>query len=745
MLSRHGSKQPVHSVPGASPASKSAEEDEAVPPASGTCSFCQDSVFTSELLINLKAAQDAGERNVDLKYTRSTDELHQSVVDGCKWCEKLVEGISTAVHLDYWRERWERGESDGSSMNESDGEDDEDGKYEFDGEKPEGSTRSDNEDDNPGAADWEFGLKKLQEYQGSVSVEVDFIRYGASDTFSMVEVSLEMSQSEEEPQIRCVFALKGDDAVNLTFEIFAGQESEKRAVFSPFPEVYNLGSEHCYQQAQAWIQEYQEHSEFSWPDDFLPMAPEPRRLIDLSDPSKPRIAQHPEYRVPYAALSYVWGQNQTYTLTQSTLHRKQESLDIFEVPQTIKDAIDVSRRLGYQYLWVDALCIIQDDTSDMERELQAMGAIYNKSAVTIIAANATSCAAGFLKPTIPSDFFIHPFSISFSGATSQTVRLAYRSTYTSQIDPINSRAWTLQERISSTRCLFYSNSGLKWSCDSCTIDTGAPPDSPSPFPRLFRPERLDDEILQEYLRDRWLEIRAEYTSRQLTYGKDKLPAIAAMAQNIAEQTGWTYVAGLWDEFLFQDLHWKVDLHTHIFSPGMEGTIYTLAQRPVEWRAPSWSWAAVDDPIVDVGDDPREEFFFKIFLPESYRYETSFTSPGTRDAVEVEGKILWLPWKEAGKADSTDIFLLDRSPDATEYIIGEASLDALEPELQDGVEVGALAMSLVRHEGRKRNPVEGMLVLAVHDEPDGTVRRIGFFSIYSETLFDDVEPRTLGLV
>lgn len=55
------------------------------------------------------------------------------------------------------------------------------------------------------------------------------------------------------------------------------------------------------------------------------------------------------------------------------------------------------------------------------------------------------------------------------------------------------------------------------------------------------------------------------------------------------------------------------------------------------------------------------------------------------------------------------------------------------------------MSVVRYQGRKRNPVVGMLVLPVSDEQDSIFRRIGFFKIYSEKMFDGVEPRSLGLI
>ena len=77
--------------------------------------------------------------------------------------------------------------------------------------------------------------------------------------------------------------------------------------------------------------------------------------------------------------------NQTYVLTKGTLEEKCSNLDLSRIPKTIIDAIEVTRRLEYTYLWVDALCIIQDAGEDMKDEIAVMGTIYRDSAVTIIA------------------------------------------------------------------------------------------------------------------------------------------------------------------------------------------------------------------------------------------------------------------------------------------------------------------------------------------------------------------------
>ncbi|KAF8854001.1 hypothetical protein BDZ45DRAFT_551941, partial [Acephala macrosclerotiorum] len=97
------------------------------------------------------------------------------------------------------------------------------------------------------------------------------------------------------------------------------------------------------------------------------------------------------------SLSYCWGGPQTITATKLTLHSHTESIPLQACSQSIKDAVAVARGLHIQYLWVDALCIIQDATSDKLYEIERMGRIYKNAPVTISAANSPSATYGFLR------------------------------------------------------------------------------------------------------------------------------------------------------------------------------------------------------------------------------------------------------------------------------------------------------------------------------------------------------------
>ena len=114
------------------------------------------------------------------------------------------------------------------------------------------------------------------------------------------------------------------------------------------------------------------------------------------------IRLHPTVRdifsnVRYAALSYVWGVGpHTHCTLQGNIERHRARIPWAGLPQTIKDAVECTRRLNIQYVWIDSLCIKQDEDEDKVRELPKMPDIYKRAYVTISAAGASSSQEGFL-------------------------------------------------------------------------------------------------------------------------------------------------------------------------------------------------------------------------------------------------------------------------------------------------------------------------------------------------------------
>lgn len=103
----------------------------------------------------------------------------------------------------------------------------------------------------------------------------------------------------------------------------------------------------------------------------------------------------------YASLSYCWGENIEATIRTLTdtigLHNR-EGIESKKLPKTIQDAITVCHGIGLNYLWVDALCIIQDDDSNWASDAGQMYRVYANARVTIAAHPASACTESFLGP-----------------------------------------------------------------------------------------------------------------------------------------------------------------------------------------------------------------------------------------------------------------------------------------------------------------------------------------------------------
>jgi hypothetical protein len=274
------------------------------------------------------------------------------------------------------------------------------------------------------------------------------------------------------------------------------------------------------------------------------------------------------------------------------------------LPKTILDAFEVTRNLGLEYIWIDSLCIVQDDQPDKDRELPRMRRIYANSFVTISAASATSCYEGFLDPR-PNDRSPRHLSVRVDGARLGSVLVFNRRETMEFTDrrsqPINDRAWTLQEGWVAARLLVFAGMSVFWKCGqegwqswrpwySTDEDGDSDSDSWTDSSADTNPEKDHTEHAWDrcsgyvvrkgffhQARQTWESIVENYTGRDLTVEGDKLPAISAIAETFAPFLGGgsSYVAGLWRPHLVRDLLW-----------------YTAGREPrLTGHGPTWSWAS----------------------------------------------------------------------------------------------------------------------------------------------------------
>jgi hypothetical protein len=362
--------------------------------------------------------------------------------------------------------------------------------------------------------------------------------------------------------------------------------------------------EECFSLAKSWLDDCLHNHGNSCQGAVKPL---PTRLVDVGtmDGSTPPKLIHTNSQnlpkpedVKYAALSYCWGKETFPTTTMSTLSTFNLSIPWKDIPKTIQDAITVTRKLGFQYLWVDAFCIIQgnDDAarSDWKRESTQMHNIYTGACLTLAASHAAHAKQGLFHRRAE---LTRPCSIRLGPNNPAQVLLGPEPPPTvPSLEAINSRAWTLQERILSTRVLSYGTNGLRWMCRKSlhhetaprlrhqgmsVVETGSEGTGES-VPRTI------SEGAAHWARSEWKAIVEHYTQRNLTYINDKLPGLCGLARMIQSSCNERYLSGIWEKDLVRQLMW---IHRGQNTP--EGTKY---RRQTEYRSPSWSWASVDGRV-----------------------------------------------------------------------------------------------------------------------------------------------------
>lgn len=339
-----------------------------------------------------------------------------------------------------------------------------------------------------------------------------------------------------------------------------------------------------------WIQE----CERSHPDcrnEPTVTTPLPHRVIDVQS-----LRLHQSFQGDmgeYAALTYCWGCDTVPgALVEANLPALMQALPVELFPQTIQDAISITRRLGLRYLWVDAYCILQDSVTDKNQELAHMAEIYSHAYVTLSASTAANVHEGFLherQPRTRSDIWpfqyprlMVPFRLPNSEEVTGTVILQEGDgeIMYSQ-DPIMFRSWTFQERLLSRRIIVFGAHELYWQCNGAHRQCGAF-DGTGEY---SRPSFLSREMHFEAvdLDWAWERVLEEYTRRDITLEEDKLVALAGIASRFAEAQGNkdVYLAGLWKSRICEQLLW--------YSFDSE-----IARSSV-YVAPSWSWASLKTP------------------------------------------------------------------------------------------------------------------------------------------------------
>ncbi|KAL8851474.1 MAG: hypothetical protein Q9221_003574, partial [Calogaya cf. arnoldii] len=314
----------------------------------------------------------------------------------------------------------------------------------------------------------------------------------------------------------------------------------------------------------------------------------PTRLIDVGSivdgPATCRLflPEPPSERVEYVTLSHKWGGADILKLTQATIKSMLQRIDTEALPLTFQHAIFITRNLGYRYLWIDSLCIVQDGRDDWAFESLTMSRIYSNSAVTIAALWGENSHSGCFVERNPFVTELCRIGEWEHGELFiQSSRLRIRQyEYLDRVvpKPLLERGWVLQERFLSPRTLYYGPWQLMWEYGERSASEAKPRitsvySTEATLKKRFRDmKRLPDLdlIIPYYMRelqsfyamselrsvyDIWTEIRNIYWSSQLTRHSDIIIAINGITTSMEQQTGVHFAFGLLKELILYELLW----------------------------------------------------------------------------------------------------------------------------------------------------------------------------------------------
>jgi hypothetical protein len=283
----------------------------------------------------------------------------------------------------------------------------------------------------------------------------------------------------------------------------------------------------------------------------------------------------------YAILSYCWGPAlDNLKTTLETLEEFKKNIPYAQLPKTVQDAVIITRALGLQFLWIDALCIIQDYHPDWEAEASKMGEYYENAFVTVGATSSRSAAEGLLRDRVDvlpaKSICLHEKDGRRARIMTQQRKRELWPAPLHDLGPLSSRAWTYQEHALSRRMVHFLESELLFECQEMLLSEEGHPIEDNETGLIAEFRRTLGTSPEEF----WKFSVGVYSQRKLSFLADKLPALSGVAAKFQQATGFHYVAGLWKETLVADLVWM--------SWGWE----EFDKPPVPLEAPSWSWASI---------------------------------------------------------------------------------------------------------------------------------------------------------
>ena len=417
-------------------------------------------------------------------------------------------------------------------------------------------------------------------------------------------------------------------------------------------------------------------------------------------------------REKYFALSYVWGRVDMLSTTKGNFELRQESQALTKIPfpKTIKDAMQLVSSLGERFLWIDAICMVQDDKEQMDRDIPRMNIVYGRAFATIVALSGDSADAGLpgVSPGTRRSQLVEHLNVSNSSPNldhdpqddkSETICLIATPrplNFELEIAKWNTRGWVFQERVLSRRCLYFAPEAVYFQCAKITVsECGSNEDyAPMLFDKIPQRPRVTStrvardnamdliSLLQAMRSDEervitafnvYKELVESYTRREFSFKSDVINGFTGVFAMLEKHFQSETYGGLPAAILAHALLWTPA--GRLPRRGMRlPTPSNLSMGKPDMQFPSWSWAGWDGPV-----DYRlfEKTEGKLHLPTPFFKDFKLGRTLARESSASESSASQIDISQASAISNTSTKIAESSRNTSTETLAEAMPENVE--------------------------------------------------------------------
>jgi len=357
------------------------------------------------------------------------------------------------------------------------------------------------------------------------------------------------------------------------------------------PVASNAADESCFNLARSWLNDCISNHVTCAKNQASAL---PTRLIYIEESpedGQPRLRlmeTHGE-RGQFVFMSHAWGAPSPPITTMANYEMRMKGIPIEHMPPSWRDAIVVLQRLRINYLWIDAVCILQDSEVDWEIEAASISHYIADATMVLAAGSGTASRSGLFTSRPTENLEVFPYTEqgwNFQSTGSLQIRRPLTEAREAILKTnLQKSAWTMQQTVLPERLLYYGDEQLYWNCQTCVLSE-ASSSQEGPIWKLASQLRaiINDPraISSPLLLNIWYGLVEEYSTKFLVRFGDRLPAFETIARTFVTNDD-IYLAGLWRRDLHRALLWV-------------GTLPMKEEYKREYIAPSWSWASFQGPV-----------------------------------------------------------------------------------------------------------------------------------------------------